>query len=76
MFEQMQELYNLAGFHPEVVETARKLVGELLDAPEELTGRFKDVPIAEEFLVVYRRFAEGVSRGLGDSGDLPFLFDE
>ncbi|MCH8295062.1 tetratricopeptide repeat protein, partial [Candidatus Poribacteria bacterium] len=76
MFEQIQQLYNLAGFRPEVVEEARNLVGELLDAPPELTERFKDVPIAEEFLVAYRRFAEGKSRGLGDPGDLPYLFNK
>ena len=74
LFDFIKVLYYLAGFCPEAADEAVSYVGVALNPPQEWTERFKDVPVAEKYLTIYQRFADGKSRGLGDPDDFRIHF--
>ena len=72
-FKTFWVLYNFARYYPELLEKLQTLALGLFEELPELSKKYKDQPRPERVLQIYRRFAEGKSKGLGDPKDLEII---
>lgn len=72
--EALDQLYDLAGWRPDLRDACRAAAVELFDPPA--LSSFGDALRPDWQMQVYKRFADGLSSGAGAPADLPLLCDD